>query len=59
MSNGAARMEYPPPLGGEKEEQIRQIRTYLFGLADEINRILSKLEDLERAMEAMEDATTV
>lgn len=45
--NGPERMEYPNPLYGDTADALRQLRAYLFKMADTINRVISKVEDLE------------
>lgn len=49
--NGPERMEYPAPLYGDTADALGQLRVYLFRMADTINRVISKVEDLERAQQ--------
>ena len=51
-NNGAARMEYPEPLVGDSANRDMQIRNYIFRLTDYINRLTSRVEDLEAAAQA-------
>ena len=50
--NGAERMEYPAPLYGGGPERDMQLRQYLYQMADYINRLTARVEDLERALQA-------
>jgi hypothetical protein len=56
MTNGAVRMEYPEPLVGDAANRDMQLRNYIFRLTDYINRLTSRIEDLERAQAGNEGA---
>lgn len=49
--NGPERMEYPAPLYGDAGDRDMQMRSYLFQMADYINRLTARVDDLERAVQ--------
>ena len=48
--NGPERMEYPAPLYGDAGDRDMQMRSYLFQMADYINRLTARVDDLERSL---------
>lgn len=44
-------IDYPPVLTGNTEEQLRQLRSYLWRTAEALNHIIAELEEKAEAQE--------
>lgn len=55
--NGPERMEYPAPLYGDAGDRDMQMRSYLFQMADYINRLTARVDDLERAVQEIKQTS--
>ena len=55
--NGPERMEYPAPLYGDAGDRDAQMRSYLFQMADYINRLTARVDDLERAVQEIKQTS--